>query len=92
MDSLHLITPVDIPNAHLWPRLRHADWRFDGDGKLSLFIDGQWQRMDGFRWALRGVGAFPAQSVMLGVLAATVLLFTGFFYFHRTEDTFADFI
>jgi uncharacterized membrane protein YbaN (DUF454 family) len=38
------------------------------------------------------VGAFPAQSVMLGVLAATVLLFTGFFYFHRTEDTFADFI
>ncbi len=51
MDSLHLITPVDIPNAHLWPRLRHADWRFDGDGKLSLYIDGQWQRMDGFRWA-----------------------------------------
>jgi hypothetical protein len=70
MDSLHLITPVDIPNAHLWPRLRHADWRFDGDGKLSLYIDGQWQRMDGFRWArvftLRDVETFG--DLLAGVM------------------------
>lgn len=47
---------------------------------------------DGFRWALCGVGPFPTQSFLLGILTATALLITGFYYFRRTEDTFADFI
>jgi lipopolysaccharide transport system permease protein len=48
--------------------------------------------LQGFRWALRGEGAFPALSVMLSILGSMALLLTGIYYFHRTEDTFADFI
>jgi len=48
--------------------------------------------LEGFRWALRGEGAFPARSVILAIITATALLLTGVYYFRRTEDTFADFI
>jgi lipopolysaccharide transport system permease protein len=48
--------------------------------------------LDGFRWALRGEGAFPAQSVLLAVFTSATLLLTGLYYFRKTEDTFADFI
>lgn len=48
--------------------------------------------LQGFRWALRGNGIFPAQSFMLAILTSTALLLTGLYYFRRTEDTFADFI
>ena len=48
--------------------------------------------VDGFRWALLGVGAFPSQSVALSVLIAATLLITGLYYFRRIEDTFADYI
>lgn len=48
--------------------------------------------LDGFRWALRGEGAFPVRSVVLSVFVGLALLMTGLFYFRRTEDTFADFI
>lgn len=70
MESLNLITPVDVPNQHLWPRLRRADWRFDSDGKLSLYFDQAWHRMDGFRWArvftLRDVRRFG--DLLAGVM------------------------
>ena len=48
--------------------------------------------LQGFRWALHGEGAFPAQPVMLAFFTGTALLLTGLYYFRRTEDTFADFI
>jgi lipopolysaccharide transport system permease protein len=48
--------------------------------------------LEGFRWVLRGEGAFPTQSVMLAVFMGIALLITGIYYFRRTEDTFADFI
>ena len=48
--------------------------------------------VDGFRWALRGAGTFPSQSVALSVFIAVTLLITGLYYFRRVEDTFADFI
>lgn len=48
--------------------------------------------VDGFRWALRSMGAFPMQSVTIAVLTTVALLLTGLYYFRRTEDTFADFI
>jgi len=48
--------------------------------------------LEGFRWALRGEGAFPARSVILAIITSTALLLTGVYYFRRTEDTFADFI
>jgi lipopolysaccharide transport system permease protein len=48
--------------------------------------------LDGFRWTLRGQGAFPTQSVTLAVFTSAAMLLTGIYYFRRTEDTFADFI
>jgi lipopolysaccharide transport system permease protein len=48
--------------------------------------------VDGFRWALHSVGAFPARSVALSIFMTAVLFFTGLYHFRRTEDTFADFI
>ncbi len=48
--------------------------------------------VDGFRWSLHRVGAFPSQSVALSVLTSVTLLITGLYYFRRIEDTFADFI
>lgn len=50
-DSFHFVTPTEVPNQHLWPRLKRAVWRIDSDGGLSLSIDGVWRRMNGFRWA-----------------------------------------
>ena len=48
--------------------------------------------LDGFRWALRGEGPFPAQSVAVAMFIGLVSLMTGLYYFRRTEETFADFI
>jgi len=48
--------------------------------------------VDGFRWALRNQGVFPAQSLVLSSAISLALLISGFYYFRRTEDTFADFI
>lgn len=86
MESLHLITPVDVPNAHLWPRLRHADWRFDDDGKLTLFIDGAWQRMDGFRWARVFT---PRDIEKFGDLLAGVMRSPGTVYMSHPRVEFA---
>ncbi len=48
--------------------------------------------VEGFRWALRGQGAFPAQAVAFSMITAAALSMTGLYYFRKTEDTFADFI
>jgi lipopolysaccharide transport system permease protein len=74
-------TPVAYPTSSVPVR-----WR------LLYELNPMVGALDGFRWALRGEGAFPAQSVMLSVLTATALLMTGLYYFRRTEETFAYFI
>ena len=45
--------------------------------------------VDGFRWALFG-GPFPTLTVLLGVIAATVVLLSGLWYFRRVEGYLAD--
>jgi lipopolysaccharide transport system permease protein len=74
-------TPVAYPTSAVPKR-----WR------LLYELNPMVGAVDGFRWALRGTGPFPRQSVTLAALTATVLLVTGLYYFRRTEDTFADFI
>jgi homopolymeric O-antigen transport system permease protein len=46
--------------------------------------------VEGFRWALLGVGAPPGLMVGVSTLAALALLVSGAFYFRRMEKSFAD--
>lgn len=48
--------------------------------------------VEGFRWALLGVGAPPIQSIAASVAMSAGLLVTGLVYFRRVERTFADVI
>jgi len=46
--------------------------------------------VQGFRWALLGVGSPPSELLLASSIAALVLLVTGALYFRRMERTFAD--
>jgi lipopolysaccharide transport system permease protein len=46
--------------------------------------------VEGFRWALLGVGQSPGPMILVSCMTALVLLFSGAFYFRRMEKTFAD--
>ncbi len=46
--------------------------------------------VDGFRWALLGVGSSPGPGIIFSLLVVVVLLTGGVFYFCRMEKTFAD--
>ena len=81
MQFWFLATPIAYPSSVVPER-----WR------VLYELNPMVGSVDGFRWALRGVGIFPSQSVALSVLVAGTLLITGLYYFRRIEDTFADFI
>lgn len=46
--------------------------------------------VEGFRWALLGVGKAPGSILFVSVLMALIMLVSGLFYFRCTERTFAD--
>jgi lipopolysaccharide transport system permease protein len=46
--------------------------------------------IEGFRWALLGIGSAPGLMVWISAAVAVVLLITGAFYFRRMERNFAD--
>ena len=49
--------------------------------------------IDGFRWSVSNANtAFPTQSLAFSIVTTAVLLFTGIWYFRKTERTFADVI
>jgi lipopolysaccharide transport system permease protein len=48
--------------------------------------------IEGFRWALLGTQTAPGPIILVSFLAALLLLFSGLFYFRRTEKTFADLV
>ncbi len=48
--------------------------------------------VEGFRWALRGTGDVPMHALVVSSAVTVVVFLSGLIYFHRTEDTFADFI
>ncbi len=81
VQSWFLASPIAYPTSVVPER-----WRLLYD--LNPMVGA----LDGFRWAVRSNGAFPAQSVTLAFFTAVVLIVTGLYYFRRTEDTFADFI
>ena len=48
--------------------------------------------VDGFRWAVLGTTAFPAALVGTSLVTVVLLLLSGWAYFRRTEDSFADIV
>lgn len=46
--------------------------------------------VEGFRWALLGVGHAPGPIIIVSSFAAFMLMFFGAYYFRRLEKTFAD--
>ena len=46
--------------------------------------------VEGFRWALLGIGQTPGPIILVSSMTAVALLFSGAFYFRRMEKTFAD--
>jgi len=46
--------------------------------------------VNGFRWALLGVGSGPDTGLWISVGIAVLLLFSGLYYFRNMEKTFAD--
>ena len=49
--------------------------------------------IDGFRWSIAaGKTPFPWQSLEISLVTTALLLFTGIWYFRKTERTFADII
>ena len=46
--------------------------------------------VQGFRWAILGVGEPPSGLIILSILVANFLLISGMLYFKRMERTFAD--
>jgi lipopolysaccharide transport system permease protein len=48
--------------------------------------------VEGFRWALLGVGQAPGPVVVVSAVAALMILVSGAYYFRRMEKTFADLV
>ncbi len=46
--------------------------------------------ISGFRWALTGVGAFPSDLVIIGLVVSFFILVSGLMFFSRLEDVIAD--
>jgi len=48
--------------------------------------------IEGFRWALLGMGEAPGPLVLVSLAVSLVLFVTGIYYFRRMERTFADIV
>lgn len=48
--------------------------------------------VNGFRWALLGIGSPPGLDLLVSVTVAFILLISGLFFFKRTERLFADMV
>jgi lipopolysaccharide transport system permease protein len=60
--------------------------------RLLLGLNPMTGVIEGFRWALLGMGAFPLAAVAGSTVLVLALLATGLLYFRRMERTFADVI
>jgi lipopolysaccharide transport system permease protein len=48
--------------------------------------------VNGFRWALLGIGEGPGADLIVSVVVAIIILISGLFFFKRTERLFADMV
>jgi lipopolysaccharide transport system permease protein len=74
-------TPVIYPSSGV-----HGHWR------IILGLNPMTGVVEGFRWALLGIGAAPGAMIFTSMGVAVLLVFTGLIYFKRMEKTFADIV
>jgi lipopolysaccharide transport system permease protein len=74
-------TPVIYPSSAV-----HGPWR------ILLGLNPMTGVVEGFRWALLGIGAAPGGMIYTSMGVALLLVFTGLIYFNRMEKTFADIV
>jgi lipopolysaccharide transport system permease protein len=74
-------TPIAYPSS-----LLHDPWRTVYGLNPMVGV------VEGFRWALLGVGNSPGPIVLASSGASLLILVTGAFYFRRMEKTFADIV
>ncbi len=74
-------TPVIYPSSGV-----HGPWR------IVLGLNPMTGVVEGFRWALLGIGAAPGAMIYTSMGVALLLVFTGLIYFKRMEKTFADIV
>lgn len=60
--------------------------------KLVYAINPMAGVVNGFRWALLGVGEAPGATLLVSTSVAILLLISGLFYFRRMERLFADMV
>jgi lipopolysaccharide transport system permease protein len=73
------ITPVAYPSS-----IVPEQWR------LLYALNPMVGVVEGFRWGLLGTPGLPVPSMLVSAVVVVVLFASGLFYFHRTEDQFAD--
>lgn len=74
-------TPVIYPSSAV-----HGPWR------IVLGLNPMTGVVEGFRWALLGIGEAPGGMIYTSMGIALLLVFTGVIYFKRMEKTFADIV
>jgi len=74
-------TPVIYPSGAV-----HGPWR------IILGLNPMTGVVEGFRWALLGIGAAPGAMIFTSMGIALLLVLTGLIYFSRMEKTFADIV
>jgi lipopolysaccharide transport system permease protein len=72
-------TPVIYPSGAV-----HGPWR------VILGLNPMTGVVEGFRWALLGIGEAPGAMIYTSMGVSLLLVFTGLIYFNRMEKTFAD--
>lgn len=62
----------------------------DGWARIAYGLNPMAGVVQGFRWAILGVGEPPSGLIIISILMALFLLISGMLYFKRMERTFAD--
>jgi lipopolysaccharide transport system permease protein len=64
----------------------------EGLGQIAYGLNPMAGVVQGFRWAILGVGEPSSGLLAVSAIVSLVLLISGLFYFRRTERTFADLV
>ncbi len=79
------VTPVIYPAKAVMGKLQELGlpgWLYGLNPMVGV--------VEGFRWALLGIGTPPGPVIWASAVVAVILLITGAAYFRRVEKTFAD--